>query len=196
VNFGRSRVQIAWDSSQTSLSGIARRIDGLGYALRPAKGRASHDVRRAEHRKMLLRVGVAGAIAGNVMLASVALYAGAFSGMDPAFEALFRSVSMGLALLSLAWPGATFFRGAIGAIRMRVPHTDVPIALGLTIGAGAGVYNTILGRGDIYADSLVMLVFLLLVGRWIQMAQQRWASDAVELFHSIAPSTARIIRAG
>ena len=30
-----------------------------------------------------------------------------------------------------------------------------------------GAANTVLGRGEIYFDSLTALVFLLLVGRWI-----------------------------
>ena len=36
-----------------------------------------------------------------------------------------------------------------------------------------------------------MLVFLLLVGRWIQRRQQRWANDALELLFSLTPTSAR-----
>jgi len=44
-------------------------------------------------------------------------------------------------------------------------------------------------------DSLTMLVFLLLVGRWIQRRQQRWTNDALEWLFSLTPATARRIAA-
>jgi Cu2+-exporting ATPase len=194
VNYGRSRLALRWNPEATPLSAVARQVDSLGYALRPARGSSGRESKRREHRRMLIRVGVAGALAGNVMLASVSLYAGAFSGMEEEFETMFRWLSMGLAMLSLFWPGSIFLQGAVTALRLRVPHTDVPVALGLLIGTGAGLYHTILGHGDLYADSLAMLIFLLLVGRWVQMVQQNSASNAVELFSGIAPSTAQLLR--
>ena len=67
----------------------------------------------------------------------------------------------------------------------------MPIALGLVVGGLAGTVNVIRGQGEIYFDSLTMLVLLLLVGRWIQRRQQRWAGDAVELLFALTPSSAR-----
>ncbi len=38
-----------------------------------------------------------------------------------------------------------------------------------------------------------VLVFALLVGRWVQHRQQRWAGDAVELLFSLTPTSARLV---
>ncbi len=61
-------------------------------------------------------------------------------------------------------------------------------------GALAGTINVLLNRGDIYFDSLSVLVFLLLVGRYIQSLQQRWAEDAVSLRNSLTPPSCRLIQ--
>jgi Cu2+-exporting ATPase len=52
------------------------------------------------------------------------------------------------------------------------------------------------GEGPIYFDGLAILIFALLVGRFLQQRGQRMAADAAELLHAIAPSTARIVDQG
>jgi Cu2+-exporting ATPase len=52
------------------------------------------------------------------------------------------------------------------------------------------------GVGEIYFDSLAMLVFLLLVARWIVLRHQRRASTAAELLLSLTPSRAHRILDG
>jgi Cu2+-exporting ATPase len=103
---------------------------------------------------------------------------------------------MGFGVVSLGWPGSLFFRGAWAALRTRTAHLDLPIALALLAGGAAGTLNAIRGQGEIYFDSLTMLVFLLLLGRWIQRRQQRWSADAVELLFSLVPTSARRIEDG
>ncbi|TWT29399.1 putative copper-importing P-type ATPase A [Posidoniimonas corsicana] len=188
-----SLVRVTWDPTAVSLSRIAQTLDCLGYPAYPAAGVTALDVRRNEERKQLVRLGVAGALAGNSMLLALALYAGLFSGIESHFHLLFRWVSAGLGMVSLAWPGAVFFRGAWAAIAARRPSLDLPIALALTVGGVAGLANTLLDRGEIYFDSLSVLVFLLLVGRWFQARQQRRADEAVGLIFAFTPSTCRVV---
>ncbi len=66
----RSLARVEWDPASVSLSRIARTLDELGYAPHPFRGVARDAMRRREDRAMLTRIGVAGAIAGNVMLAA------------------------------------------------------------------------------------------------------------------------------
>lgn len=189
-------VRVVWDPAATSLSCVARALDRLGYPPHPARGVSASDVRRRDERNQLLRLGVAGALAGNAMLAAVALYAGKWTGIEHEFAALFRWISTGLGLASLAWPGRVFFQGARAALVTRTPNLDLPIALALAVGGVAGLVNTALGRGEVYFDSLSVLVFLLLVGRWFQARQQRWADDAVGLMRAFTPATCRVVRDG
>ena len=189
----RSLAQVAWDPGRTTLSAIARFVDLLGYRPHPYRGIRVETVRRAEDRAMLVRVGVAGALAGNVMMVSAAIYAGWFGGMDAATARYLRWISLILTTPAVIWPGRIFFQGALAALRTRRLHMDVPIALALGAGYLRGTVNTITDAGPIYFDGVATLIFLLLVGRWLQQRAQRSAADAAELLHSLSPSTARLV---
>lgn len=190
ANIRRRTAMVCFQPDKVKLSDVARALDRLGYAAHPARGAAAREARIKEDRKFLIRVGVAGAIAGNIMIMAIALYGGDLNGISPRWETTFRWYSMALGLLSLIWPGRVFFIGAIAALRTRTAHLDLPIGLALAVGGLWGAYNTITGTGEIYFDSLAVLVFLLLVGRWVQHRQQRAASDHVELMLTLTPSSA------
>lgn len=191
VDLGRAMVYVAWDESRVTLARIARVLDSIGYPPSPARDANARARRRAEDRRQLARLAVAGACASNVMLFAVALYAGLLGAMEPAHRELFRWTSMLLTLLALVWPGRVFFTSAWAAVRARTPHFDVPIALALGAGGAWSVWSTVTGAGDVYFDTVSVLVFALLVGRFFQARQQRSAADAVELLFSLTPATAR-----
>ena len=191
LDFVRAMVRVVWNPEQTELSRVAHTLASLGYQPHPVRDAARRTMRQREDRKQLIRMGVAGAAAGNTMLLAFALYAGLFTGIESQFETLFRWASMLFGVIALAWPGSVFFRGAWAALSTRTPHMDLPIALGLSVGGVVGIVNTVTGHGEVYFDSLTVLVFLLLVGRWIQHRRQRSANDAVELLYSLIPLSAR-----
>lgn len=186
--------RVVWDPTRVRLSEIACALDQLGYAPHPARDTSAREARVATERKRLSRVAVAGALAGNNMLIALALYAGVLDGIEPQYARFFRAASMVVGWGSLAWPGSVFFRGALASLRLRASSLDQPIALALGVGAVAGTVNVLLDRGDIYFDSLSVLVFLLLVGRYLQARQQCWASDAVAMAVALTPDTCRVVR--
>lgn len=196
LDFGRRLVTVRWQEGVVRLSQIARALDTLGYPPHPVRLGSEQLLRREEERRQLIHIGVAGAIAGNVMLIAFALYGGWFHGMEEGFRAMFRWTSLGLAVLSILWPGRVFFRGAWAAIRTRTAHMDLPIAIGLAAGLLGGAWNTISGVGEVYFDSVTTLVFLLLVGRTLQERQQRKAFDAVAMLSALTPRTARRLEGG
>jgi P-type Cu2+ transporter len=189
----RGVVQVSWDPRQVQLSELARTLDSLGYPPRPASDAGQRERRRAEDRRHLLRIGIAGALAGNVMLFAFALYSGDFAGIEPEHRALFRWASMALTLVIVLGPGRGFLKGAFGALRARRAHMDLPIAIGISAGTAWGTVNTFRGTGEVYFDTVSVLIFLLLLGRWLQHRQRRRAHDAVEELFSLTPAVAHRI---
>ncbi len=181
---------VRWNPQLTSLSQIAKQLDQLGYTAHPRSDERQADLIQRETRQQLMRMGVAGACAGNAMLLAFGLYGGLFSGMASEHEATLRYASAFLGLVSLVWPGSTFFRGAWRALRSHTPHMDISLSLGLAAGGIMGLVNTLRGTGEIYFDSLCMLVFVLLVGRFFQFRQQQRAAESVALLRNLTPRTA------
>jgi Cu2+-exporting ATPase len=196
LDVGRSLATVVWDPEATRLGAIARFLDSIGYPPHPFHGVAARDIERREDRALLIRIAVAGAIAGNVMLLAFALYGGHFHGIAETHRALFRWASLALTLPSVLWCAQLFYRGAWGALRTRTLHMDVPISIGVLAAFAWGLANTIRDIGEIYFDSVTVLVFFLLIGRWLQRRQQRRAARATELLFALAPTTARVLEDG
>ncbi len=194
LDIRRQVAHIVWNDESISLSRIARTLDSLGYPSHPFRGTRMHDIWRREQHRHLIRIGVAGACAGNVMLIAFALYGGMITGIEDQYRTLFNWAALGITLIALAFPGRTFFVGALSSLRTGALHMDVPVALGLAAGTLWGAYVTVTGgHGDVYFESLTAVIFLLLVGRWVQHRQQRAAHAAIELLYCLTPTTARLI---
>ncbi|NND98254.1 MAG: heavy metal translocating P-type ATPase [Pirellulaceae bacterium] len=183
-------INIVFDPSKIKLSEIARLLDKLGYEPAPQTTN-SDDAFVRQNRKLLMQIAVAGFCAANAMWIGIALYAGEFSGVAASHWNYLRLIGTGLGIVSVVGPGRTFFRGALASIRTRTPHMDLPVAAGLSVGTIAGTINAVTGRGSVYFDSLAVLVFLLLLGRWIQFRQQHRAARSVDLLLRITPRHAK-----
>ncbi len=193
VNWSKGTVRVQWLDSQVSLSEIAVALFRLGYTPEPIRTSIKAQQRDRENRQQLARIGMAGAAAGNNMLIAAALYLGMFSAMDAGFVTLFRWMSCVIGIAALVGPGRVFLSSGWQALKTLTPHMDLPIALGLMAGTINGLINTVRGRGEIYFDSLTVLIFLLLIGRWIQFRQQNRAADSIEMLYRLTPQRARRI---
>lgn len=195
LDLSRNVVALTWDPKRISLSAVARALHSLGYPAH-ALGATLVTATRERDRALLLRLGVAGAAAGNVMLMALALYSGAFSGMEPMYQALFRWGSLSIATPAVFWAGGVFLRGGLAALRTRTPHMDLPVSIGILTGYTGGAVNTLRGSGEIYFDSLCTLIFLLLIGRFLQQSHHRRSTTRSELLLALAPQTARLVEDG
>ncbi|HET9064201.1 MAG TPA: heavy metal translocating P-type ATPase metal-binding domain-containing protein [Gemmatimonadales bacterium] len=193
LDMRRSRLMVEWDPGQVPLARIARLLDRLGYAPHPFRGVARESMRRREDRRALVRIGIAGALAGNVMLLSFALYAGDFLGMAGEHAQLFRWLAFLLTVPALLIPGRIFLAGAWAALRSGTLHMDLPIAVALLAATIRGGINTVSDSGPIYFDGVAILIFLLLVGRWLQQRGQRAATDTAEMLLALAPQVAMVV---
>ncbi len=191
LDLGRNIVEIIFDPIQVKLSRLAHALDRFGYTPHPLIEDSIAQARKKETRSLLLRMGVAGGVAGNIMLLAAALYAGEFSGIDAELASLFRWVSFGLALPAVLYSAMPFYRGAMAGLRAGMLHMDLPISLGIIAAMSVSVVATIQSRGEVYFDSLSILIFLLLVGRMLLSRATARAADASESLMEQAPRRVR-----
>lgn len=193
LSFADGRLTLGWFPDRVALSQLAQILDSLGYPPHPAGLGRNREQQQRVDRTLLLRIGVAGAVFGNVMLFSFALYSGAAQGMSRETLQFFRWASCLLAVPTVLWTALPFFRGAYLALRTKTAHMDLPISIGIAAALVSGSISTLRGHGEIYFDTITMLVFLLLLGRWLGARQQRIATAATDLMLALAPSTCRLL---
>ena len=142
-----------------ALRSFVERVEAFGYALGP---KAKDDTSKA--RGLLTRFGICVAITMNVMIFSIAMYAGLASGP---LRRLFEGIDGALATLAVIVGGSVFFRSAWQGIRQRAPHLDLPIALGIAFAYAGSLQAYLVGRPP-YFDTLCVFVTLMLLGRFLQ----------------------------
>ena len=187
VSHATGRAFLVWDPARTDLPKLAARIERLGYRARPQT-----DAGRVD-RGLLLRLGLSAFLAMNVMLLSATLYTAWWDGMSIGYTTLFRWTSLVLATPVALWCAEPFFTGAWQGLRVRIPHMDLPISIGILVMYGHGVYATRVGE-DTWLDSMTMLVTALLAGRLIEQRGRRRAVEAALALSAASPANARVVR--
>jgi copper/silver-translocating P-type ATPase len=150
---------------------VAREFNHLGYRPHPLrKNQDSANLKIKEERSSLIRIGVAGAAAGNIMIYAVSLYGGASDG----FAQLFNSLTVVFAIPVLTYSAFPFYKNAWNALKNQTLSIDIPISLALIVGGVMGLFNLVTGVPENYFDSLTTLVFLLLLSRYfLQKIQEK-----------------------
>ena len=193
VNMSSHLALVSWDPQQTSLSAIIKAIARVGYKAEPYSPLQQEQAMRQENKQALIRIGVAGLGAMQVMMYAVGLYMGAFAGIEPAHEQFLRWVSALVATPVFFYSGMPFLQGAIRSLRSRHLSMDVPVALALCFAYFSSLWATLVGGPEVYFDSVCMFVFFLLVGRYLEMrARHRSQQTSLRLSHSTL-QTARVL---
>jgi Cu2+-exporting ATPase len=173
VNFTRRRLAVDWRNNEIDAAHIIEAIEHLGYHAHPFVPERADADDGAEASRLLKCVAVAGFAAMNVMLLSVSVWAGNVSDMTQETRDLFHWLSALIALPAAAYSGQPFFQSAFRALRARQVNMDVPISIGVSLALGLSVYETAIHATHAYFDSAIMLLFFLLVGRYLDLAMRR-----------------------
>ncbi len=197
VDFPLRRAEVRFDARATRLHALLEALAKAGYRAVPYTAHEEEAAIESERRTRIRGLGISALFGMQVMLLSIALYASDhYGGMDAGFKQLFRWLAMMLTVPVLAWPGRTFFTGALAALRGRRPTMDVPVALGLSIAFVASAVTTITGEGAIWFDSVVMFVTLLSGARYLELLARRRATAAIRALARSAPLVATRVREG
>ncbi len=141
---------------------VLDRIEAAGFH----PNLAGSDTTSRGQRELLKRLGVAGLAMMQVMMFAVAMYAGAFEGMEEAYRRLLEYASLAFCIPVVSYAAMPFFRNALGAWKQGL-NMDVPIALAIAAAFLVSLRHTLSGGGEVYYDSVVMFTFLLLSARYI-----------------------------
>jgi Cu2+-exporting ATPase len=167
VNLTSQRLAVDWVEDQTGADEIVSELSRLGYTAHPFDP-ASQKQRQDETGKRLLRsLAVAGFAGMNIMLLSVSVWSGNATDITPETRDFFHWLSALIALPTVAYSGRPFVSSAVRALSAGRLNMDVPIVIGVFLAVALSVVQTVQHQHHAYFESAVMLLFFLLVGRYL-----------------------------
>jgi Cu2+-exporting ATPase len=195
LSTGRLAVGLRPGGDPRRILGVLERI---GYPAAPYDPDSAREAQDREGRELAMALAVAGFGAGNAMIFSVPVWAGLFGQeLGPATRTFMQWASAGVGAPCAVFAGMVFFRSAWTSLRGGRANMDVPISIGVLLTLAVSFQETLLRGRDTYFDAAVTLLFLLLIGRWLDHALRRRArSAAADLLALQAPSAAILAEDG
>ncbi|MFC3663493.1 heavy metal translocating P-type ATPase [Modicisalibacter luteus] len=145
-------------------------------------------------RTLLVRLGVSIAFGMWTLMASALLY---FNyGLGPRVDWIIALTASLLALPVVSYAGLPFYRAAWRTLRAGHPGMDVLVSLGVISAMTFSAWHLWRGSSDVYVDTAVMLITLLLAGRLVELASRQDGLDALASLDSLSPESARVWRDG
>ena len=191
VNLSLKRLRVQYDGRQTIEDAVLDKLASLGFEAHLLDGKVLTDKVDTTARGLLIRLGIAGFAAMNVMLLSVSVWAGA----DGVTRDFLHWISAAIALPTVAYTAQPFFKNAWLALRVRGLNMDVPISLAILMASGLSLYETALGGEHAYFDAALSLTFFLLAGRYLDhQTRAKARSAAVELTALEMPRAQKVTR--
>jgi P-type Cu2+ transporter len=192
LNLSTGRMRVEWTGALPAKD-IIQVIARLGYEAAAVDPSTADDPHAAQERRLLTAMAVAGFAAGNVMLLSVSVWAG--RDMAEETRTLLHWISALIAIPAALFAGQPFFASALASIRARRLNMDVPISLAVILALGLSLHASATRGEHAYFDASVMLLFFLLIGRFLDARLRRRAYAAANALAARRTASAVRIRA-
>lgn len=176
MNLSTGKLFVAWHGEGLA-NRISERVASLGYGVSAFSEDSSAKTTKSEERRLLLSMGVAAFALANIMLLSVSVWGG-HGEMGAQTRTALHAISGVIAFPVLLFSGRHFFQSAWAVLKHGRANMDVPISLALTLAFGVSVWETASGGAHAYFDAGVMLLFFLLIGRFLDARLRRQAHAA------------------
>jgi Cu2+-exporting ATPase len=176
LNLSTGRLALAWRVGAIPAAAPVAALRALGYRAAPFDPKAVEGGHDAEGRSLLRALAVAGFATANIMLLSVSVWAGGGE-MGRATVSLLHWASAVIAVPAALYAGRPFFRSAVAALKNGRANMDVPISLAVVLALALSIHEFFAGGVHAYFDAAVMLLFFLLIGRYLDH-RLRWRAQA------------------
>lgn len=197
LNLSNHRLLVTWDDRQLPLSQLLAELRQIGYAAHPYQPDQAAERLAQENRSALRRLGVAGLLWFQAMMATMATWPEFNIDLSPELHTILRWVALFLTTPIVFYSCAPFFKGAARDVRTRHLTMDVSVSLAIALAYGAGIWTAITGSGELYFDTVGMFALFLLTGRYLERrARERTAAATAQLVNLLPASCLRLDSVG
>jgi Cu2+-exporting ATPase len=173
LNYTNHRLSVEWRDGALVPSAIVEELRRLGYRAHPFQARLVEEEETRRTQWLLKCLAVAGFASMNIMLLAVSVWSGNVTDITQETRDFFHWLAALIALPTVAYAGQPFIQSALGALRNGRTNMDVPIVIGIMLALIMSVVETLNHAEHAYFDSVVMLLFFLLCGRYLDQAMRR-----------------------
>ncbi|GAP62148.1 hypothetical protein ARMA_0571 [Ardenticatena maritima] len=189
ISFARRQARVRFDPRRLSPQSLVKRVRRLGYRVGLAP-----DELRDEAEALLERLLIAGVFVMHIMLLSGMLYVREIMGWNAPetrwLEDFFRLMIFVASIPVLPLLGWPVLRSGLAGILSRQPNMHALIALGTSAAYILSLRNLITGNPHVYFDTAAMLLFLVTIGRWLEVRTQESGLEAIEHLQRHMPTHA------
>ena len=180
LNLSTKRLRIVWHGKEILGDKWVEEINKMGYRAVPFDPKTSETIEKREEKFLLLCLAVAGFASGNMMLFSVPLWSSDPIEMGESTRTFFHWIQAIVAIPTIAFSGRPFFYSAWKAIKNWQTNMDVPISVAVILTTIMSLFETVSFGHHSYFDSVVMLLFFLLIGRYLEARAKGKARSAAQ----------------
>ncbi|MEL6159289.1 MAG: heavy metal translocating P-type ATPase [Cyanobacteria bacterium J06554_11] len=208
VNFAAEQASVEYDERNTNLEKIQAAVENAGYEATEREGLSigegdtkEQEERKAQQRSLLYKVIVSGTISVVLILGTLPMMLGT---EIPGWPMFLHNAWLQLVLATpvLFWCGRSFFVGAWKAFTHRAANMNTLIALGTGTAYLYSLFLTLFPgllrsqglAADVYYEAAVVIIALLLLGRYLENRARGQTSDAIRQLMGLQANTARVIR--
>jgi len=194
INYTNNKAKVVWDPDVVQLSQLIETIRSIGYNAYPYDPKLQEERAISTRKTYYTRILVAVFGAMNIMWLAVAHYAGYFSGMQQSFKDILNVAEFILATPVLFYSGWIFFRGAYYGYKNNIVNMDTLVASGALSAYIYSIYAMITQHGEVYFDSVVMIITFVLVGKYLEVLSKKSAVDTLDSIMGSTPTEVTVLQ--
>lgn len=168
VNFPKKMVSITFRDKDINIRQIVELLASIHYIPEITLDQLNKKDNSDSDKSLIIKIGIAGFSLMNVMLYNFPEYLSGGDQIDSLFISVFGWLSFALAIPVVFYSAEDYYLSAFKGLKQKIINIDLPITLGIFTLFTQSAYDIISGNGIGYMDSLVGLVFFLLIGKWYQ----------------------------
>lgn len=178
LNLSTRRLKLTWTDNEKRGVFFIELLHSMGYRAVPFNPDTYENAQDNEEKKLLRYMAVAGFASGNLMLFSIPIWTSDSVSMGEITRNFFYWIQSIIALPAAIYSGLPFYRSAWNALRQGYTNMDVPISVAVLLTLMMSLLETITHGQHAYFDSVTMLLFFLLIGRYLDSKARGKARSA------------------
>jgi heavy metal translocating P-type ATPase len=192
VNYIQQQANITFDKSTTNRQLLKKRVESLGYKA-TLPGEKPHD----EEESFFTRLLIGGVMVLHDLIVGGSIYIRELLGWASPETAwlvhFFQIMMLVTSIPVLILLGLPILRAGFASLLRGQPNLHTLITIGTFSAFGLSVRNLVAGHGGLYFDTATMLIFLVSIGRWLEMQAHKSSNQAVSKLLERIPDKAIVV---